>query len=51
MGGRGGAGAPTFFAVFYLNLIYNIFMIYIYIYIYIYIIYIYFILVDIYIYR
>ena len=49
MGGRGGAGAPTFFAVFYLNLIYNIFMIYIYIYIYI--IYIYFILVDIYIYR
>ena len=33
MGGRGGAGAPTFFAVFYLNLIYNIFMIYIYIYI------------------
>ena len=47
MGGRGGAGAPTFFAVFYLNLIYNIFMIYIYIYIYI--IYIYFILVDIYI--
>ena len=41
MGGRGGAGAPTFFAVFYLNLIYNIFMIYIYIYIYIYILYTY----------